>query len=147
AFIAAFVTFTFLGAGLEAGAAQRSAAGTYSCGFESTSGYVAPGTSSSALVSGGFTLTLGKDGSFSQGATRLSVSDEGAGPAICDYDAGAGQLTQAPLAGRLGLATSSVAAQAANSALCPSGDATLSFVPAAAGLQFAYSNSSGFVGH
>jgi hypothetical protein len=78
-------------------------AGSYSCGFDST-GYEAPGTDTDVAVGGVFTLTIGRSGTISQGDFTMSVDDGGAGPAICKYQSGAGQITTVPYIGDLGVA-------------------------------------------
>ena len=76
--------------------ALRAVAGTYSCGFDSLSGYVAPGTNKSVNVGGVFTLTIDNHGAITQGDATLSVDDGGLGSAVCSYASGAGSVGTAP---------------------------------------------------
>jgi hypothetical protein len=126
--------------------ALRAVAGSYSCGFDSPTGYVAPGTSESVHVGGVFTLTIDNHGAITQSDATLSVDDGGAGPAVCSYASGAGSVGTAPFTGNFGDATLTYQADNANSSLCPSGNASMTFGPVDNGLKFIYSNTSGFTG-
>jgi hypothetical protein len=46
------------------GAAKPAVGGTYSCGFDSASGYQAPGTNTSVEVGGVFTIAVDKTGAI-----------------------------------------------------------------------------------
>ena len=126
--------------------ALRAVAGTYSCGFDSLSGYVAPGINKSVNVGGVFTLTIDNHGAITQGDATLSVDDGGLGSAVCSYASGAGSVGTAPFTGNFGDAALTYTADNANSSLCPSGNASMTFGPVDNGLKFIYSNSSGFTG-
>jgi hypothetical protein len=129
-------------------AALKSAvAGSYSCGFDSSAGYQAPGTNSSVDVGGVFTLTFDSSGTISKSDATLSVDDGGAGPAVCNYGSGSGKIDTAPFTGRFGKASLTYQAANGNSAQCPSGDASMTFGPVSDGLKFIYTSSSGFTGH
>ena len=127
-------------------AALRAVAGSYSCGFDSLSGYVAPGTGESVHVGGVFTLTIDVHGAITKSDATLSVDDGGDGPAVCGYASGAGNVGTAPFTGEFGAATLTYQAANANSSLCPSGNASMTFGPVNDGLKFIYTNSSGFTG-
>jgi len=60
--------------------ALRGVAGSYSCGFDSPAGYIAPGTIESVHVGGIFTLTINSNGTIAQSDATLSVDDGGNGP-------------------------------------------------------------------
>ena len=122
-------------------------AGTYSCGFDSFAGYQAPGTNSTVDVGGVFTLTIDSQGTIVKSDATLSVADGGAGPAVCKYGSGSGKIDTAPFTGSLGTAALTYAAANSNSALCPSGDASITFGAVIDGLKFIYTSSSGFTGH
>jgi len=126
--------------------ALRAVAGSYACGFDSISGYVASGTSQSVHVGGVFTLTIDNNGAITQSDATLSVDDGGNGPAVCSYASGAGSVGTAPFTGNFGDAALTYQADNANSSLCPSGNASITFGPVDNGLKFVYNNSSGFTG-
>jgi hypothetical protein len=128
-------------------AAKLAVQGTYSCGFDSASGYQAPGTNSSVEVGGVFTIAVDKTGAITQGSADFSVDDGGMGPAVCSYPSGTGSISLQPLLGSLGSATLNLVADNKNSTLCPPGNGSLAFSPTSDGLQFIYTNGAGFVGH
>ncbi len=129
------------------GAAKPAVQGTYSCGFDSASGYQAPNTSVSVEVGGVFTIAVDKTGAITQGSADFSVDDGGMGPAVCSYPSGTGLISLQPLLGSLGSATLNLVADNTNSTLCPTGNGSLTFSPTSDGLQFVYTNGAGFVGH
>src|SRR5258708_31209448 len=95
-------------------AALKAVAGSYSCGFDSLSGYIAPGTSESVHVGGVFTLTIDAHGAITKSDATLSVDDGGDGPAVCGYASGAGNVGTAPFTGEFGAATLTYQADNAN---------------------------------
>src|SRR5580704_4141476 len=99
-----FVTAAHAGSA-SSGAAKPAVAGTYSCGFDSASGYQAPGTNASVEVGGVFTIAVDKAGAITQGSADFAVDDGGAGPAVCSYPSGNGSISLEPLLGSLGSAT------------------------------------------
>lgn len=127
-------------------AVKSAVAGNYSCGFDSFAAYQAPGTNTSVNVGGVFTLTIDNQGMITKSDATLSVDDGGAGPAVCKYGSGAGKIDTAAFTGGFGKASLSYQAANANSVLCPSDDASITFSPVSDGLKFIYTNSSGFTG-
>lgn len=128
-----------------------SLAGDYACGFDSSSDYQAPGTTSSVNVGGIFKITIGKDGMVTGGdsantAATFSIDDGGAGPAVCTYSSVSGAINAPPFLGVLGDASLNFQPANGNSPLCPPGDGTIAFGPTTDGLKFSYTNTSGFVG-
>ena len=121
-------------------------AGDYACGFDGDSGYLPPGANSAVEVGGIFSLTIDKSGALSASAATLSIGDAETGT-VCKYGSGSGSVGTAPTVANLGEATLNLNSSNGNSASCPSGDGTLDFGPTKDGLEFVYTNASGFVGH
>jgi hypothetical protein len=126
---------------------EKSTAGDYACSFSALSSYQAPNTSTAVNVGGIFTVAIDKQGTITPGTEVISVDDGGNGSAVCRYDGGSGDVATPPSNGGQGTATFNFTPANGNSNLCPSGSATLKFVPVEDGLQFLYTNSSGFTGN
>lgn len=118
--------------------------GSYSCGFDS-SGYTPADTQESVDVSGIFSLAI-SGSSVTQSVATLSVSDGGAGSAVCTYTNGSGSIANDPSAAGFDTAALTYEPSKSNSSLCPPGSTTLTLTPVNRGIDFSYSSTAGFVG-
>jgi hypothetical protein len=121
------------------------APGNYSCGFDSA-GYTPTDSQESVNVSGIFSLAI-IGSSVTQSAATLSVSDGGAGTAVCTYASGNGSIANDPSLAGYDTATLTYEPSNTNSPLCPPGNATLTLTPVNDGINFAYTNAAGFIGN